>query len=435
MRATPGTPGNNLAWSLDQSSSLPNWLTLTDNKDGTATLSGTPTKADIVSFYLTVTETTSSGVLSGTANKLFLISFERTPFQFTLDGTIDADVYEKLCSLKGTAEDGTRLTLWSGMLEMDTNSLPINERYLDTTVSDVELVYSYSGGSAVLAENTGSVFLTGGGSAVLTGKGDALVRLPYISNPYSSVGGSLWFQDSSGRKYVSGELAPMGEYTLGTSLYYIDLLSGDTLYALDRPMFSGDGVTGNTYAPSGNPSVNAITLQLEESALTTYTVQLVLEGSEALPDLSGAQIRLSQNVGSRTYIVTGTVEYKGGINSATVELYSGMDATPILTQAGQYFPQESSVNPEAGGDTILLTVIPETVQKMTLALSAMPAGTDQDETLAEYTQLLETSNAVSLTIFRWANTPCPRRCRRRRTSTRPTTAMNSTNGIRREVTA
>ena len=400
LEATPGTPGNNLAWSLDQGSSLPNWLTLTDNKDGTATLSGTPTKADTVSFYLTVTETTSSGVLSGTANKLFLISFERTPFQFTLDGTIDADVYGKLCYLKGTAEDGTRLTLWSGMLVMDTTSLPINERYLDTTVRNVELVYSYRGGSAVLAKNAGPVSLTGGGSAVLTGTGDALVGLPYMSNPYVSVGGSLWFQNSAGRKYPSGELAPNETYTLGADLYYIDLLSGDTLYALNTPMFSGTGVTGSngvyTYAPAQNSDNSPIALQLEESALTTYTVQLVSEGSEALPDLSGAQIRLSQNVGSRTYIVTGTVEYKGGINSATVELYSGMDATPILTQAGQYFPKESSVNPQAGANTIQLTVIPETVQKMTLALSAMPAGTDQDETLAEYTQLLETSNAVSL---------------------------------------
>ena len=102
-------------------------------------------------------------------------------------------------------------------------------------------------------------------------------------------------------------------------------------------------------------------------------------------------------VASSTYSTYATVAYQNGTNYAEVELYSGVEATPSLSRAGQYFLDkgQSSITPPTDSDSLQLTVLPAELKDMTLAVSAMPAGADQDETLAEYAQLMETTFAVN----------------------------------------
>ena len=399
LEATPGTPGNTLTWALEPGSSLPAGLTLKDNGNGTATISGTPTEPVTVYFYLAVTEKDSSGGAVGTVSKGFSIRMERTPFQFTLEGDIDADLYGSCCYLKGT-KDGTELTLWSGTLKEGTTSLTVSEQYLGAELTDVKLVYYRSGSKdpvdVAAYQNGTSLTLTVGGRAALTGQGDVLAKLP-TTNPNEGIGGTLWFQDSSGMKYFSGALAPNQTYTLGADLYYSNYQIADEAAA----EFRGYGVTENngvyTYDPAQNPNNSPITLWLDTADLKPYTVQLVSDSGEPLPDLSGARIHLSQRVAYRTYSATGTVEYQEGTNSATVELYSGVAATASLVQSGQYFVKDTqSITPNLDNDPLQLTVLPSEIKDMSLALSAMPEGADKDETLAEYAQLLKTSISVTL---------------------------------------
>ena len=57
LTATASDQDGVLTWSEED---LPDWLILTDNGNGTATLDGTPTEAGEVTFTVTVTETISA---------------------------------------------------------------------------------------------------------------------------------------------------------------------------------------------------------------------------------------------------------------------------------------------------------------------------------------------------------------------------------------
>lgn len=395
LTATGYDPAKALTWTAE---GLPDGLTLSTG----GVLSGTP--AESGSFIVKVTAQVNGSDAAGTtARRSFVLSIESNPFQFILSGEIDSDVYGKQCYLKGTTVNGTNLTLWSGVLKQGTTSLPVSDQCLGATMTEVNLIYYYSGGAVDLATytNLNGITLSEGDSAALTGKGDVLVALPEIqfAATYPGVTGSFGFQITSGGfSYSAGSLAPKGtdSWFLTAYLNY-NPSEASTLYDLDNPIFSGSGVgkddsTGRyTYTPTENSGSSPITITLTESKLREYTVTLTSSDGKSLPDLSGARLTVSQSgmYGTNTATATVTYDESTQTNSAKMQLYSG-NASVSLIQSGKYAPKDSTVNIPADSSSVTVDVVPSELKDMSLAISAVPEA----DALAEYARLLGQQNSA-----------------------------------------
>ena len=146
LTATGYDSSDTLTWTAE---GLPDGLNLSTG----GVLSGTP--AESGSFIVKVTAQVNGSDAPGTtARRSFVLSIASNPFLFTLDNIdpdIDPDVYGKQCYLKGKTVNGTNLTLWSGVLNQGTTSLPVSDQCLGATMAEVNLIYYYSGGAVDLA--------------------------------------------------------------------------------------------------------------------------------------------------------------------------------------------------------------------------------------------------------------------------------------------
>ena len=326
-----------VTWSR-KSGSLPSNLNLTGN-----TISGTVSayEQDGEYFY-TVIARSKDGQ---TAEQTFTFTLGSL-FYFTLPDDLDDDAFNRSASLRATL-GGNQVTLWSGKLTGQGQTLTVNSAYAGEQVTDVKLTTYLNRGDVTLAEKTGNITLTDGQTAELTAKTDPIITLPEFA--YGELDGyvSAWFADSSGWRYNSGDLAASNQnFTLKASTNAYQYRSdGKTDYDLNgTPSFSGNGgVSGTTYTPS-NGDGDAITVAsppLTKQAVT-FTLRMMSGGTSGTEvALNRASLSITQYVNGQSVRTTAQIQ---GSATATAELYTGLEANLALLNASGCYLTEPKIN-------------------------------------------------------------------------------------------
>ena len=325
-----------VTWSR-KSGSLPSNLNLTGN-----TISGTVSayEQDGEYFY-TVIARSQDGQ---TAEQTFTFTLGSL-FYFTLPDSLDNDAIGRSASLKAML-DSKEVTLWSGKLTGQGQTLTVNSAYAGKTVTDVKLTTYLNRGDVTLA-TAGNTTLTDGQTAALTAIENPIIALPEFT--YGELDGyvSAWFVDSSGWRYNSGDLAASSEsFTLKASTNAYQYRSdGKTDYDLNgTPSFSGNGgVSGTTYTPS-NGDGDAITVAyppLTKQAVT-FTLRMMSGGTSGTEvALNRASLSITQYVNGQSVRTTAQIQ---GSATATAQLYTGMEANLALLNASGCYLKDPKIN-------------------------------------------------------------------------------------------
>lgn len=365
-----------VTWSR-KSGSLPSNLNLTGN-----TISGT------VSAYARDGEYTYTVIARSpdgqTAEKTFTFTVGSL-FYFTLPADLDDDAFGRSASLKATL-DGKEVTLWSGKLTGQGQTLTVNSAYAGEQVTDVKLTTYLNRGEVVLAEKTGNTELKDSDSAELTAKPDPIITLPAFTYDGLDDYVSAWFVDSSGWRYNSGDLAASSEtFTLKASANaYQYRSSGNADYDLSgTPSFSGTGVGGDSYTPSsGDGSAIAVTYLRLTKKTVTFTLQLMEGGTTGTEvALNRASLSITQYVNGQSVRTTAQIQNN---TTATAELYTGLEANLSLLSAPGCYLKEPKI--ERVDTTHALTYY--TSEHTQAALLITPKLANESEDLLAYAKNL-----------------------------------------------
>lgn len=379
-----------VTWSR-KSGSLPSNLNLTGN-----TISGTVSAYEQDGEYsYTVIARSPDGQ---TAEQTFTFTLGSL-FYFTLPADLDDDAIGRSASLRATL-DGKEVTLWSGKLTGQGQTLTVNSAYAGKTVTDVKLTTYLNRGEVVLAEKTGNTELKDSDSAELTAKPDPIITLPAFT--YGRLDGyvSAWFADSSGWRYNSGDLAASSEtFILKASTNTYQYRSdGKTDYDLyGTPTFSGTGVSGGAdsgYTYSGsNGSGGAITVTYPklEKQTVTFTLQMMAGGTPGTEvALNRASLNITQYVNGSNIRAQAQIQNN---TTATAELYTGLEANLSLLNAGGCYLKVTTIEQVENAHTVTYYTSEHT--QATLLIT--PKLADESEDLQTYAKNL-TSSKLSPTI-------------------------------------
>lgn len=330
-----------VTWSR-KSGSLPSNLNLTGN-----TISGTVSAYEQDGEYsYTVIARSQDGQ---TAEQTFTFTVGSL-FCFTLPDDLDSDAIDRYASLRATL-DGNQVTLWSGKLTGQGQTLTVNSAYAGEQVTDVKLTTYLNRGEVVLAEKTGNTELKDSDSAELTAKPDPIITLPQFTYGGLDNYVSAWFVDSSGWRYNSGDLAASGEtFTLKASTNAYQYRSdGKTDYDLNStPTFSGTGVSGGadsgyTYSGSnGSGGAISVTYPTLQKQPVTFTLRMMSGGTTGTEvALNRASLSITQYVNGQSVRTTAQIQSNA---TATADLYTGMEANLALLNAPGCYLKDSKID-------------------------------------------------------------------------------------------